>query len=720
MKKITIAILLFPCIVFSQTKKITLEDIYKFETFSSESVPGFRSMSNGSFFTESTKGGLLKKNFVTGDSVETIISSADAKDDFGKSLSLKDIEWSKNEQKILIFTEREKIYRRSSKAIVYAYDLLSKKTIKIDTAKILHATYSPDGNYVAYVKNNNLFFKNLINNTITQITNDGEWNAIINGNSDWVYEEELKLSKAFQWSKTGQYLAYYKFNESKVPEYKIPLYKDFSMTSYSYKYPIAGEVISTVEIHIYNMATGKDVKADIGSESDVYVPRIKWTEDGNTLAIAWMNRLQNHLKWLVANATTGSTYILYDETNKYYTEINDNINFLKDGKHFIITSEKDGFQNIYLGDINSRQISQLTSNRFDIENILGIDEKLKLVYFSAGYPTPMERQLFSVQYGSKKKLQNQITKESGTHKITFNEDFTYYVDNFSTINRPPVISIFDSKGKLIRNLKDNAKLNQKLLDYSIGKVEFLKIPNTKRDTLNGWMLKPADFDSSKKYPILFCNYGGPGSQRVLDSWGSANMWQQYLSQNGYIIVCIDNTGTGFRGEEFKKKTYLQLGKLEIEDQIDAAKYLGTLSYIDKSRIGHWGWSYGGFMSCLAITKGADIFKMAVAVAPVTNWRFYDNIYTERYMRMPKENTKGYDENAPMYFTKNIKGKFLIIHGTADDNVHFQNSVMMIENMIQNNIDFESGYYPNKNHSISGGNTTYHIYKKMTNFIFLNL
>lgn len=720
MKPSLFIIILFPLLSIGQKKQITLEDIYKTGSFRAETVTGFQIMNDGKYYMEEYKDGILKKLFVTGEIIDTILKAEDVKDERSVQIPIGDIEWNANENKILIFTDKESIYRRSDKSTVYAYDLTTKKTIKVDEEKVLHATYSPDGNKVAFVKNNNLFVKDILNNKTTQITKDGEWNKVINGNCDWVYEEEFEFTKAFQWSKNGTYLAYYKFNETKVPEYSMTMFKDLYPTAYTYKYPKAGEANSMIEIHIFNVATEKDILAEIGAETDIYIPRIKWTEDDTKLGIAWLNRLQNHLKWLSADANTGQTKLIYEETNKWYVEINDDLTFLSDRQHFIISSEKDGYKQLYLFKLDGTQVAQLTNGNFDVDAVQGINENTKTIYYTAAYPTPMQRQLFQVGYTGKSIMAKQITKGSGMHRISMNTDLGYFVDNYSTTNTPPVIAIYDIKGKLIKTLKDNQKLINKINEYAIGNIAFIKIPNTKGDTLNGWLLKPADFDSTKKYPVLFCNYGGPGSQQVADRWGAVSFWHQYLAQNGYIIACVDNTGTGFRGEAFKKKTYLQLGKYEIEDQIDAAKFLGSLPYIDNSRIGHWGWSYGGFMSSLAITKGADIYKMAIAVAPVTNWRYYDNIYTERFMRTPQENAKGYDENSPLNFTKKIKGKFLILHGTGDDNVHFQNSVMMVEKMIQNNIDFESGYYPNKAHGISGGNSTYHIYKKMTDFIFKNL
>ena len=718
MRKIFLLVLCIPLFAAAQIKQITLDDIYKKGTFRSENVPGFNSLKDGRYYTElDNNGNLIKKSFATGETAGTLISKGDIKDEKGNALELKDFEWSDDESKLLIFLNREFIYRRSSKAIVYAYDIATKKTTKVDADKIMHATYSPDGSKIAFVKENNLYYTNLSTNKTTQITKDGKWNFIINGNCDWVYEEEFGFTRAFQWSPKSDHIAYYRFDESKVPTYAFAVYDSLYPKQYSYKYPKAGEANSVIEIHIYDTKSAANIKADIGKEVDIYIPRIVWTKDNSKLAITWLNRLQNDMRFLSADASTGKTSIFYEEKNKYYVDVV-NINFLKDGKHFLITSEKDGYQHIYLESLNGKEEKLLTKGNFDIVNTEGVDEKNNKVYFIAAYHSPLTKDFCSVDLdGNNFKL---MDERIGSHSIHFNDDFTFYTDDFSTITKPNNISVYDINGKLIRTLKDNSKLSKTIAEYGFANAEFIKIPTSKGETLNGWILKPTNFDASKKYPVLFCNYGGPGSQQVADRWGVVNQWQQMLAQKGYIIVSVDNTGTGFRGEEFKKKTYLQLGKFEIEDQIDAAKYLGMLPYIDAKRIGHWGWSFGGFMSSLAITKGADVFKAAIAVAPVTSWRFYDNIYTERYMRTPQENAKGYDDNSPLNFTDKIKGKFLIIHGTADDNVHFQNSVMMIDKMINNNIEFESGYYPNKNHGIRGGNTSYHLYTKMTNFILNNL
>jgi dipeptidyl-peptidase-4 len=560
----------------------------------------------------------------------------------------------------------------------------------------------------------------------TAITTDGKWNNIINGNCDWVYEEEFSFSRAFEWSPNGSYIAYYKFDESKVKEYEFTVFGEPYNTQYSYKYPKAGEENSKVEIHIYDVKNGKDVKAQY-EQGDIYIPRIKWTQADDKLVVFWMNRHQDNLKLLLTNAATGSAQLMYEEKNKYYIDITDDWWVLKDGNNFMFTSEMNGYNQLYLYSIDGKKKVQISKMKYDIASVDGVDEKNKRVYYTLAYPTPMDRNLFVSDFDGKQT--SQLTSGSGWHRVELNNDFTQFYDYYSNINTPQVTSLYtiakNKKGLSAvqdKVVNESARLRSVLNQYDIGTVSFLRVPNSKGDTLNGWMLKPANFDPNKKYPVLFCNYGGPGSQQVANRYGSVSMWHQMMAENGFIVVSVDNTGTGFRGEEFKKKTYLQLGKFEIEDQIDAAKYLATLPYIDRDRIGHWGWSFGGFMSSLAITKGSDVFKAAVAVAPVTSWRFYDNIYTERYMRTPQENPQGYDENSPLNFTDRIHGNFLLIHGTADDNVHFQNSTEMVKALVKSNIDFESAYYPNKNHGISGqlDNTTFHLWSKMTKWILDNL
>jgi dipeptidyl-peptidase-4 len=710
MRKLFLLLFLLPLLSVAQKKQITLEDIYKNRTFSNVS------------------------EFITPDfgkkSTDPEIKTDNLKDENGQSIGkVQDIIYSTGYPNIVLFrTNVEPIYRRSSKANVYLYDTLSKKVRSLADGKIMHPTLSPNGNKIAFVKDNNLCLYDIPTASSRAITTDGKWNYVINGNCDWVYEEEFEFTRAYEWSPKGNYIAYYRFDESKVKQYEFTQFDNAYNKEYEYKYPKAGEENSKVDINIYNVSENKTVKAQY-EQGDIYIPRIKWSQDDNTLVVYWMNRHQDDLKLLATDAQTGSSNLLYEEKNKYFIEINDDWWFLKDKKNFMFTSEMSGFRHLYLYSLDGKRKTQVTKGNFEVTDVIGVDETNKKIYFTMAYPRPMDRNAFVTDFEGNKVTA--LTEGKGTHRIVLNDNHTQFYDYFSDLNTPQSVSLKsievnrknETTGvQLVKNLGDNSKLKAKMEEFAIGKAEFIRVPNSKGDTLNGWMLKPSNFDPSKKYPVLFCNYGGPGSQQVANRFGAVSMWHQMLAEKGFIVVSVDNTGTGFRGEEFKKKTYLQLGKFEIEDQIDAAKWLGTMSFVDKNNIGHWGWSYGGFMSSLAITKGADVFTGAVAVAPVTSWRYYDNIYTERYMRTPQENPKGYDDNSPINFTDKIKGKYLLIHGTADDNVHFQNSVQMIKALVKSNIDFESAYYPDKNHGISGGldNTTFHLWSKMTNWILTNL
>ena len=703
MRSVLLFIFFLPLLTIAQKKKITLEDIYKKNTFRSEYVAGF-----------------------TTEEDEKLFDANSVTDASGKRIETKEYSLSADKKKILFFNGREPIYRRSSKSTVYVYDVASKKAVNLHESKVLHPTFSPDGTRVAYVFDNNLYVYDIASAKTTAVSTDGKWNNIINGNCDWVYEEEFEFTRAFEWSPNSTYIAYYKFDESKVKEYQFTVFDSSYNKQYTYKYPKAGEANSKVEIHIYNVGNGQDVKAKY-LQGDIYIPRIKWTQQDDKLVVFWLNRQQNDLKLLLTNAATGELQTMYEETNKYYVEINDNWWFLKDGQNFMFTSEMNGYNQLYNYSLDGKKKIKISKMKYDVADINGVDEVNKIVYYTLAYPTPMDRNLFASDFDGKNTWT--LTTGTGWHSVDMNKDYTQFYDYYSNITTPQTVTLYnisrDAKGvTAIQNkvIAENTKLKTTLKQYDLGTASFIRVPNSKGDTLNGWMLKPSDFDPNKKYPLLFYNYGGPGSQQVFNRFGAVSMWHQLLAKNGFIVVSVDNTGTGFRGEEFKKKTYLRLGQLEIEDQIDAAKYFGKLSYIDKNRIGHYGHSFGGFMSSLAITKGADVFKAAVAGAPVTSWRFYDNIYTERFMRTPQENPQGYDETAPLNFTDKIKGRYLIIHGTADDNVHFQNSVQMIKALVKSNIDFESAYYPNKNHGIRGteDNTTYHVWNKITNWLYKNL
>jgi len=719
------------CLVFtsfqlcSQNKKeIFLEDIFVKNTFKQDAVAGFRSMQDGRYYTEINGEGVLQKvNFETGKIESNILNLKDVKYN-NKALKIDDYAFNNNETKLLLFTESENIYRRSVLHKVYVYDLNTQKIEQIKNEKILHPDFSPQSDKVAYVFQNNIYYYDLTSHETVPVTEDGTYvsadNAgnIINGNCDWVYEEEFEFTKAYEWSEKGDFIAYYHFDQTEVPEFNFTVYDKLYPTQYKYKYPKAGEKNSVVTIKIYHIEDEKTVICDIGDESDIYVPRIKINPFNNTLVIYKLNRLQNHLELNQVNARNGKTKMIYNETNKYFVEINDNITFLQNRNAFVYTSEKDGFNHIYIHDIDSASSLQLTKGNWEVTEINGVDEKSSTIYFMSTEVSPLDRQLYTISLDGNQKTC--ITPEPGWHDITYNSDFTFFLDKYSMINQPPTYTLV-SKDKGKRVLKDNTNLKNKMSEYNLSDFELFKVPNNDGVLLNGWLLKPSNFSEENQYPLLMFQYSGPGSQQVMNQFSIGNMWwYQMLAQNGYIIVCVDGTGTGFRGEEFKKKTYLQLGKYESDDQIAVAKYFAQQPNIDSTRIGIWGWSYGGYMSSICLLKGADIFKTAIAVAPVTNWRYYDNIYTERYMRTPQENPKGYDDNSPVNMVNKLNGNYLLIHGSADDNVHLQNTMMMIDALVKSNKDFDSEIYPNKNHGIGGGMTRLQLYRKMTNFLLEKL
>lgn len=725
MKKIILLLLISTSVIAQTKKQITLEDIFKKGTFASKSVRGLRSMNDGKTYLsiatdEKTRLRYVAKNNYSDGKLNTILYKESDLVYKGDTLPVS-IEFSADESKVLIPVGEEQIYRRSAKANYFVFDLKTKKITEVSgRGKQLFANFSPDGSKVGFVRDNNLFVKDLASGTELQLTSDGKNNEIINGRCDWVYEEEFSFAQAFFWSPDGKTIAFYKFNEKEVPEYSMSMFEGLYPTEYKYKYPKAGEKNSVVSIHTYNLENNHTQTVNIGSEKDQYIPRIRWTQDANTLCVLRMNRHQNKLDYLFANAQSGESRLVMTEEDKYYVDIEkEQLTFLADGKHFINMSERDGFNHIYLYDLNGKLIKQITKGNWEVTDFYGIDQKKGLIYYQAAETSPSQREVYVIGLNGKNK--RKISTLSGMNSATFSTDFSYYILSHQNAKSPLNVSLHTNNGQLVRNLEDNAKAKNIASEYQISPTEFFSFTTSEGIRLNGYMIKPANFDPNKKYPVFMYVYGGPGSQNVSDSWGgSRNMWFNYLAQQGYIVACVDNRGTGFRGAEFKKMTYLNLGKYETVDQIETAKWFANQPYVDGKRIGIWGWSYGGYMSSLCITKGADVYKMAIAVAPVTTWRFYDSIYTERYLRTPQENPEGYDINSPINFADKMKGKFLLIHGTGDDNVHFQNSVMFTESLVQANKDFEQAYYPNKNHGISGGNTTIQLYRKMTNFVLNNL
>lgn len=714
-------LILSSCYAFSSVPdSITLEMIYRDQYFAEKEISSLRSMADGEHYTTlENQRVIVSYDYKTGTHREVILSLDQS--GIQEADEITEYEFSIDENKILITTGVTAKYRYSFEASYYIYDRLLKKAEPLlKQGKQQLASFSPDGSKVAFVRQNNLFVKNLLTGEIKAITRDGYLNKVINGAPDWVYEEEFGFTEGFCWSPDSKKIGFYRFDESLVKEFDMVLYDDLYPRLYRYKYPKAGEVNSLVSIHIANLESDTVITAFTGTETDQYIPRIKWTKDPEKLCIIKLNRLQNQVDVLVANAADGTSKVVYSETNaRFISSINDDyIEFLNDGKHFIIRREEDKFLHYYRYTTDGQFVNQITRGEWDVAELIGIDHVNNILYYTSGETSPIQRDVYSIKMDGSEK--QKLSANEGTNRADFSRNFRYYINSHSSANQPLHITLHAISGKLLRVLEDNQQLKIRMKECGFSVKEFIEIPAYDNMKLNAYIIKPADFDPGKKYPVFMNVYGGPESQTVIDAWDKGLAWEQLLVQQGYIVVCVDNRGTDGRGEDFKKATYMQLGKLETEDQIKAAKYLASLPYVDGGRIGIWGWSYGGYMSLLCLMKGSGIFRAAIAVAPVTNWRFYDSVYTERFMRTPRENASGYDDNSPINHVAELEGKLLLIHGTADDNVHFQNTMELVEKLVQADKKFELMCYPDRNHGISGGNTRLHLYRKMTDFILTSL
>ncbi|RVU25741.1 S9 family peptidase [Sandaracinomonas limnophila] len=719
---LTFYFLLLTSSAFAQ-KSVSLEDIWKTYTFRQSSIQNFNWTKDGKHYAALKEGKIIKYDAIDPMKFEVLFDQEKTKTAAGKTIRMEQFTFSADEKKILIETESEPIYRRSSKEENYVFDATNGSLKKLSTkGKQMHASFSPDGNSVAFVRENNIYVVDLKSGTEKAITTSGKLNKIINGTCDWVYEEEFSFAKAFFWSPDSKKIAFYTFDETKVPEYNMQMWGDLYPKDYRYKYPKAGEANSTVSISVFHLPTSKTVKVDVGAETNQYIARMQWTKDANILSLMRLNRLQNHLDLLHANANTGKNSVIYQEDSKTSLEIEsigDDLTYLNDNKSFIFTSEKSGFKHLYLGDIASGNLKAITTGNWEVANLYGVDEKNQVIYFSSAEISPIQREVYQINFdGSGKQM---ISQKGGTNSANFSSDFSLYTLSHNSATEPLSIQLKERSGALVRVLEENNKLKQQFKEYGFNFREFIKVPLENGVELNGYWIKPRNFDPAKKYAVLMHVYGGPGSQQVLDTWGGQDfIWYQHLMDKGYLIFCVDNRGTGARGVDFKRITYKNLGKYEVQDQISAAKWIGKLPYVDASRIGIWGWSYGGYMSSNCLMQGADVFKAAIAVAPVTNWRFYDSIYTERYQGLPQDNAAGYDDNSPVSHVNKLKGNLLLVHGTGDDNVHFQNAVALQDALIKANKQFESFYYPNRNHGISGGVTRLHLYQMMTDFLLRKL
>lgn len=700
------------------SQELTVEKIWKNYEFRSKGVDGFRSMKDGEHYTQVIDNSIYKFKINDPPDKGTLLVGKEKLLISGKEFSFDDYFFNEDETKILFTTATEPIYRRSFSAIYFLFDLKTNLLVALDTDHQPQtlAEYSPDGKMVSYIHKNDLFVKNLQSGKIVKLTKGGKKNKIIYGTTDWVYEEEFAITKAYEWSADSKMIAYLRFDEQEVKEFNLAFYNGLYPTQYKYKYPKAGEDNSKVTAHVVQVKNAKTIDLNLGEYE--YIPRLTWSKAANHLVLQTLNRHQNQLKYhLVDFSNKGKHTVFFEEKSDTYVEVDNNLLILKDGKSILRTSEVNGFNHIYqLGFDGTTK--QITKGNWDVIEFLGIDGDNKHIYYSAAEKSAMVKSIFKIQIdGTAKQL---LSPEIGYSEAEFTSGMNYFVLTHSTANTPPIYSLRKNDGTLLKVLEDNKELADKLAGYNPAKREFVTF-NSNGTELNGWMIKPQNFDPSKKYPVYMTVYGGPGHNEVIDSWdGMDYMYYQLLAQKGYIVVSVDPRGTMYRGAKFKKSTYLQLGKLEIEDVINSAKELQKMNYIDPSRIGIMGWSYGGFMASLAITKGADVFKMAIAVAPVTNWRYYDNIYTERFMRTPKENEAGYDENSPINHVKNLKGNYFLIHGSTDDNVHYQNSMEMINALVKANKQFDLFIYPNRNHGIYGGNTRNHLFNMMFEYTLKNL
>ncbi len=655
-------------------------------------------------------------DFTTLEKVQTLFSTAD----FPEIKEISDYSINKTDDKILIATNSNPIYRHSFTSVYYLFDIASKSLIKISENAIQEPLLNKNGSKIAYAFENNLYVFDVASKKTTQITKDGKKNAIINGITDWVYEEEFAFVRAFDWNTDGTKLAYIKFDESDVPVFSMDIYgEELYPQQQVFKYPKAGENNSKVSLHLYDVSKASTQNVALNAEKDYYIPRIKFTNNANVLSDQTQNRHQNQLNLLFVDANSGKTSTILTEKDKAYVDVTDNLTFLNDNS-FIWTSEKDGYNHIYHYNNDGSLKKQVTTGNWEVTNYYGYNKSNETIYYQSVENGSTKRDVYSIQLnGSSKK---QLSTESGTNSATFSPDFKYFINNHSSSTKAPSYSLVDaSTGKNVKEILNNTSLEENLKKFDLPKKEFTTFKNEVGNDLNGYIIKPKNFDAKKKYPVLLYQYSGPGSQQVADKWNDSNdYWHMMLSQKGYIIVCVDGRGTGFKGADFKKVTQKELGKFEVEDQIFVAKELAKESFIDKNRIGIWGWSYGGFMSSNALFQGNDVFKTAIAVAPVTSWRFYDSVYTERFMTTPQENASGYDNNSPITHADKLKGNFLLIHGTADDNVHVQNAMVLINKLVSLNKDFDWLIYPDKNHGIYGGKTREQLYTKMTNYILEKL
>lgn len=732
MKKLFVLFYALMCLVTLQAQKVTLQDVAN-GTYRAQSIQGLKPMLDGEHYTQISKDHkrIVKYSFKTGKEVATIFDVATARNH--KLKNFDDYIMSPDESLILIQTETKPIYRRSFTAVYYIYNVRNRTLEPLSNNGPQQVPlFSPDSHQIAFVRNNNIYLiKLLFGNSESQVTKDGEYNKVLNGIPDWVYEEEFSYNRAFDFSADSKMIAYVRFDESQVPMYSFPWYKGMAPEkteyttypgSYDYKYPKAGVVNSKVSVHSFDIKSRVTRKMELPVDSDGYVPRIKFTDDPEKLAIMTLNRHQNRFDLYMANPRSAICKVaIRDEAEQYIKEqAYSDIAFYPE--HIVMMSERDGYNHLYLYTIGGNLVKQITKGEFEVKDFLGWDQKANVFYYTSNEGSPLRTAVYKIDGKGKK---TKLSTRTGTNSALFSKNLNYYINMYSSAQTPTLITLNNNKGQEMVTLLDNKELKSKTTQLNMPTKEFFSFKTSEGVELNGWMMKPANFNPSKKYPVIMHQYSGPGSQQVLDKWGigsfgDGGMFEAVMCDKGYIMVCVDGRGTGGRGAAFEKCTYLSIGVKEATDQAEAAKYLSTLPYVDGSRIGIWGWSYGGYNTLMSMSEGSGAFKAGVAIAAPTDWRFYDSVYTERFMRTPKENGDGYQASSAISRASKLKGKLLLIHGSADDNVHLQNFMEYSEALVQANIQFDTQIYTNRNHSIFGGNTRNHLMNRVANFFLQNL
>ncbi|KFF00074.1 peptidase S9 [Chryseobacterium formosense] len=709
MKKFLLTLTVLAAFQNVSAQEITLDKIYS-GYYRGKGIAGITSMKNGENYLVIEPTGIAKYSYKTSQKEGNLVDG-----------SFESYEFSDDESKILLLKESQPIYRHSFLGVYDVKDLKSGKNLSLNDGKpVQEPRFSPDATKISFIVDNNLFYQDLNSGKITQITEHGVKNKVLNGLADWVYEEEFGHARLYEWTKNSADILFVKLVETDVPEIYIPIYgKSLYPNEMRYKYPKAGEKNSVASAYIYHLADGKKSKVNLDNFKNYYIPNVFQTANPDEIVLITSQRTQNASDVLKVNTKTGQATKLFTESDdKWIDTDNVTLEFLEDNS-FLWASERDGFRHLYWYDKDGKLKKQVTKGNWEVTEYYGYNPKSQEIFVQTTEKGSINKVVskINIQNGKSQLISN----ADGNNSANFSKNYNYFIETSSTAAKPYTYILKDGNGKQLKELQNNDDQLKKLQADNFSVKEFITIPNAAGDQMNAWIIKPKNFDQNKKYPLFMYQYSGPGSQQVANSWDNGNaLWFEMLAQKGYIIACVDGRGTGFKGAKFKKVTYKNLGKYEIEDQIAAAKWLGNQKYIDKTRIGIFGWSFGGYMASLAMTKGADVFKTGIAVAPVTNWRYYDSVYTERFLLTPQENPAGYDENSPTTYANLLKGKFLLIHGTADDNVHFQNSMEFSEALIQNKKQFEFMAYPDKNHGIYGGQTRPQLYQKMTDFILENL